>query len=83
MTIIDTDILIDVGRGVQEAVDHLNMIAASTMPTISVVTQMELIVGCQNKSELQKLAKFLETFQIAQVDETISSKAVALSQQYR
>lgn len=83
MTIIDTDILIDVGRGVQEAVDHLNVIAASMTPTISVVTQMELIVGCQNKSELQKLAKFLEPFQIALLDETISSKAVALLQQYR
>ncbi len=83
MTIIDTDILIDAGRGVQEAVDCLNAIAASTMPTISVITQMELIVGCRNKSELQKLAKFLEQFQIAQLDETISSKAVALLQQYR
>lgn len=60
MTIIDTDILIDAGRGVQEAVDCLNVIAASMIPTISVVTQMELIVGCRNKSELQKLAKFLD-----------------------
>lgn len=83
MTIIDTDILIDVGRGVQEAVDHLNVIAASTTPTISIVTPMELIVGCRNKSELQKLAKFLEPFQIAPLDETISTKAVALLQQYR
>lgn len=83
MTIIDTDILIDAGRGIQEAVDRLNAIAASTIPTISVITQMELIVGCRNKSELQKLAKFLEQFQIAQLDETISSKAVALLQQYR
>lgn len=83
MTIIDTDILIDAGRGVQESVDCLNAIAASTIPTISVITQMELIVGCRNKSELQKLAKFLEQFQIAQVDETISSKAVTLLQQYR
>lgn len=83
MTIIDTDILIDAGRGIQEAVDCLNAIAASTIPTISVITQMELIVGCRSKSELQKLAKFLEQFQIAQLDETISSKAVALLQQYR
>lgn len=83
MTIIDTDILIDAGRGVQEAVDCLNVIAASTIPTISVVTQMELIVGCRNKSESQKLAKFLERFEIAQLDETISTKAVDLLQQYR
>jgi predicted nucleic acid-binding protein len=60
VTIIDTDILIDAGRGIQAAVERLNAIAASTIPTISVITQMELIVGCRNKSELQKLAKFLE-----------------------
>ena len=83
MTIVDTDILIDAGRGVQEAVDHLNAIAASTTPTISVVTQMELIIGCRNKTELQKLAIFLEPFQIAPLDETISAKAVALLQKYR
>ncbi len=83
MTIIDTDILIDAGRGIQEAVNCLNAISVSTVPTISVITQMELIVGCRNKSELQKLAKFLEQFQIAPLDEPISSRAVALLHQYR
>lgn len=31
---------------------------------ISVVTQMELVVGCRNKTELRELAKFLRRFHI-------------------
>jgi len=31
MTVVDTDILIDVGRGVREAIDCLNLIAATAI----------------------------------------------------
>lgn len=62
VTLVDTDILIDAGRGVPEAVACLKDIKASSTLAISIVTQMELIVGCRNKSELQKLDKFLKQF---------------------
>lgn len=50
---------------------------------ISIVTQMELIVGCANKAELQKLEKFLKQFYIIKIDEVISNQAIDLLQAYR
>lgn len=81
--IVDTDILIDAGRGVPEAVDCLKDIKATSTLTISIVTQMELMVGCRNKSELQKLDKFLKQFQIVKLNEAISDKSVELLRIYR
>ena len=83
VTIVDTDILIDAGRGVPEAIACLQDIKANSTLTISIVTQMELLVGCRNKSELQKLDKFLKQFQIVKVNETISDKSVELLRLYR
>lgn len=82
-TLVDTDILIDAGRGLQEALDYLQELESSTRLAVSVVTQMELIVGCRNKVELQALEQFLRRFQILKIDEVISDKAVELLRQYR
>jgi hypothetical protein len=83
VTLVDTDILVDAGRGVPEAVDCLKDIKASSTLTISLVTQMELMVGCRNKSELQKLDRFLKQFQIVKLNEAITDKAVELLRSYR
>ncbi len=83
LTIFDTDILINVGRGKTEAVNCLQTLAQTSTPAISIVTQMELIVGCRDKTELQTLAKFLARFQILKITEQISVKSVELLNQYR
>ena len=83
VTLVDTDILIDAGRGAPEAVACLKDIKASSTLTISIVTQMELMVGCRNKSELQKLDKFLKQFQIVTLTEAIADRAVELLRSYR
>lgn len=83
LTVVDTDILIDVGRGINEAVDHFQELERSTQLAVSVVTQMELIVGCRSKAELRALEQFLRRFRILKIDETISDNAVELLQQYR
>lgn len=82
-TIIDTDILIDAGRGVQEAIDCLQHIAQQSSLAVSTITQMELIVGCRNKTELHNLETFLRRFQLLKITEPISDRAVSLLQQYR
>lgn len=46
--LFDTDVLIDVGRGVREAIDTLEVAARQNRVRISVVTEMELLVGCRN-----------------------------------
>jgi predicted nucleic acid-binding protein len=83
LIIVDTDILIDVGRGEQTALDCLQRIEQQFQLAISVVTQMELIVGCRNKVELNKLEKFLQYFQSLKLTEQISDRAVKLLGQYR
>ena len=81
--LIDTDIIIDIGRNSKQAIDFLQSIERKSSPTISVVTQMELLVGCRNKKEMNTLSKFLERFKILHIDEKISSIAVDLMSKYR
>ncbi len=82
-TIVDTDIIIDVGRGILGAANCLQELKSSSRLAISVVTQMELIVGCTNKSELRTLEKFLQQFDVIRIDQPISDKAVDLLRLYR
>ena len=82
-TLIDTDILIDVGRGVNDAIDCIQRLVQQSALATSAVTQMELIVGCRNKAELESLDLFLGRFQIHKLTVPISDRAVGLMQQYR
>ena len=83
LVVFDTDVLIDAGRGMQEAVACLKRIEEQSDLAASVVTQMELIVGCRDKQELQLVGRFLSRFEIVQVNEQISHNAVGLVTQYR
>jgi len=83
VTVVDTDILIDAGRGVAEAVDCLKNIKASSALAISVVSQMELLIGVRNKTELGVLDNFLKQFQILPLDEATSDQSVELLRLYR
>jgi predicted nucleic acid-binding protein len=82
-TIVDTDILIDAGRGISEAVACLQVIGQQSSLAASVVTQMELFIGCRNKTELQLIEVFLQRFQLLLLTEQISESAVDLLRQYR
>ncbi|MEA5521966.1 type II toxin-antitoxin system VapC family toxin [Limnoraphis robusta] len=80
--LIDTDILIDVARSVNTAIERLNLETQTASLTISIITQMELMVGCRNKTELQHLKRFLQRYEVIPVDETISNKAMQLLEEY-
>ncbi len=83
LTVIDTDILIDAAMKISEAVDCLNETEQRVILAISAVTQMELLVGCRNKTELKKTEHFLKRFRIVRLNEKISDKAVELITKYR
>jgi len=83
LVIIDTDILIDAGRGISEAVTCLQEVERQSFLAISSVTQMELIVGCQSKAELRTLERFLNRFQVIKLSEQISDLAIDLLRLYR
>jgi predicted nucleic acid-binding protein len=80
---IDTDVLIDAGRGEPEATTCLQMLANDACLAVSVITQMELMVGCRNKKESNALERFLARFQILTLSEPICDKAVSLLRKYR
>ena len=82
LTIMDSDILIDVARGDRDAINCLLQIERTSVLAISTVTEMELIVGCRNKTELKALEKFLRRFQILKISDRISKSAVDLLKQY-
>lgn len=83
MLMVDTDILIDAGRNVNEALDCLQKIEQKFSLAVSSDTQMELIIGCRNKNELHSLEHFLERFHLIRLDEQISDTAIDLLKQYR
>lgn len=82
-TIVDTDILIDAARQVSAAVNCLGEIEQKSALAISVITQMELFVGCCSKTELRHTERFLQRFQVLKLNEQISDTAVDLLRQYR
>jgi len=81
--LIDTDILIDVARKNQTAIEKLEFLQKSYSLSISIITQMELTVGCRNKIELQSLEKFLLRFGMIKLTEKISDKSIFLLKKYR
>ena len=72
LTIVDSDILINVARGDAEAINCCQRLEKSSVLAISAVTQLELVVGCRNKTELRDLEKFLSRYQILKITDQIS-----------
>ncbi len=83
LTIVDTDILIDVARHIDEAIDCLDRIERQSTLAVSVITQMEVFAGCRNKDELQSAERFLERFYVLKLNEQISDTTVDLLRKYR
>ncbi len=82
LTIVDSDILINLARGDAEAINCVLQLEKISTLAISSVTQLELIVGCRNKTELRDLEKFLRRYQILKITDQISDLAVELLKQY-
>lgn len=78
MILFDTDVLIDVSREVPEAEAVLARAEAEGRPAISVVTRMELAVGCRDNRELASVRRFLRRFDVVQINERVSARAAAL-----
>jgi len=81
--LIDTDVLIDVARGDVQANSILQALAEESSPAISVVTNLELLVGCRDKRELAELDKFIKPFQVFNLSQQVSESALSLLRKYR
>lgn len=83
--LFDTDVLIDAGRGVSEAIDTLAAAAREDRIRISVITEMELLVGCRDKEEQRTFYDFLDTYgaEIFQIHAAISADAAELMRRHQ
>ena len=83
LDVVDTDILIDASRAMDEALACLDQIEDRLILAVSVVTEMELVVGCRDKAELRSLDRFLNRFQVIRLNEQVSDSGVELLRRYR
>jgi len=77
--LLDTTVLIDLSRGKVAAADFVdNERQLGTRLFVSVVSAMELIVGCRDKAEVTKAEKQIADFQLVQLTPAISQQAYTL-----
>jgi predicted nucleic acid-binding protein len=82
-TLLDTTVLIDLSRGNTDAADLVDMAFDAETPLfISVISAMELIAGCQDKTEVAKVEKLVADFHLLHLLPSISAEAYALMLAY-
>lgn len=81
--LVDTDILIDALRNRSDAINFLSQATDTNRLRVSVISQMEIIVGCRNNNELGKARHFMARFTMISLNEMISRTAITLLERYR
>ncbi len=81
MIILDTNIIIELLKGNKETKELLEGINEKNF-AISIITNMELYYGAINKRELNKIRKFLKSFDLLLINEEISRIALDLIEKY-
>ncbi|HRG47820.1 MAG TPA: type II toxin-antitoxin system VapC family toxin [Leptospiraceae bacterium] len=82
MILIDSNILIDIGNKDKQIIETVKELELKNKLSISIITEMEMLVGCRNKIEFQKLDKFLERFVIYKITESIAELGKDLIKKY-
>ena len=81
--IIDSDVLIDLARGDSRAIDLVDaVIGGGERPTISIVTEMEVLVGARTRGEQRTIRQLLQRFHVLPISEMVSIRARNLVVQY-
>jgi tRNA(fMet)-specific endonuclease VapC len=81
LILCDSNILIDVYRGVEETIKQITELGNERF-VISAVTAAEVLFGARNKAELQKIKKDIANVQILEINEDISALFVKLVSDY-
>jgi tRNA(fMet)-specific endonuclease VapC len=81
--LLDTTVLIDLSRGNTDAASFVDTAFASGVPLfISVISAMELIAGCRDKTEVEKAKKLVAAFILIHLSPVVSAKAYDLMLTY-
>ena len=82
MILCDTNVFISAFNGRQEVIDQLDLIGLDQI-ALSAITVMELFQGMGNKNELAQMKKRIRYYDVIQIDNAISAKAIELIETYR
>jgi predicted nucleic acid-binding protein len=82
MVLCDTNIFISAFNGRVDTIDQLSKIGLSDI-VLSSITVMELFQGMGNKSELAQMKKKIKFYDVVQIDEAISQKAIEIIETYK
>ncbi len=79
--LLDTDILIDIARGREQALRFLQSLQGEVV-AVSHLSVAELLVGARTVRERDVVEKFVKTFVILAPDAMVSERALALIKTY-
>jgi tRNA(fMet)-specific endonuclease VapC len=78
--LVDTDVLIDVSRNNQAAIDFLDQLDDSW--SMSIITALELIVGARNKREVNQIDQLLAAYSALPLTTEIGNSSYDLLKQF-
>jgi len=78
--LIDTDLLIDVSRDNQSAIDYLDNL--DDVWVISIITAMELMVGARNQREISEIDQLLVAYSVIPLSIQIGETGYGLLKQF-
>ena len=79
VSLIDTDVMIDVSRANASAAGYLDSLID---PAISIITAQELIVGARDKRDLTGIDSLVAVFPVVHIDASIGQLAYDLLKRY-
>jgi predicted nucleic acid-binding protein len=79
VSIVDTDVMIDVSRANASAAGYLDSLID---PAISIITAQELIVGARDKRDLAGIDSLVSAFPVVHIDASIGQLAYDLLKRY-
>jgi len=79
ISLIDTDVMIDVSRANAGAANYLDLLDD---PVISIITAQELIVGARDKRDVAGIDSLVSEFPVIHIDASIGQLAYDLLKRY-
>ena len=79
VSLIDTDVMIDLSRGKVDAANYLDSL---NDPAISIVIAQELIVGARDKRDLHAIDSLVSTYRVIHIDAATGQLAYELLKRY-
>ena len=78
--VFDTNILVDYLSGIEEAKSELNLYKTKL---ISIITQIEILVGVEKEEEENVVRSFLLSFEVRELTRSIAEEAVRIRRETR